>query len=436
MNNDFNEIITMLEQKKEKTTEIPHDDFNDIISILTTNKEKTTDSNTISLNSLNNEDFDSIIQILSRTKQDKLTGLLNAEQFKEDFNHVLKEADNGLFDVTLIMTDIDEFKKVNDNFGHQIGDDVIKKLAEVLNKINCSHQVYRYSGDSFAIICPKVEKETVFLLMEEVRKTFAEDELCKQVSVTMCAGIATYPEDGANETEILRKADGALYRAKTSGRNKICIAKEEKLITKTAHYTVEQLKKLKDLSEASGVGEAALMREALDELFKKYDQMKKADKPKVLIIDDAAFMRMMVKDILEKNGFEIVAEAADGIEGVEKFEKYNPDFTILDISMPNMDGITLLKTINKQESNKIIILTAMEKREFFLDSVKYGADAFIVKPFQADYIVDVMKQLDEYKIKPEYYPFMENIIPNEDNYNLSQKMIEDIIDESREKYNQ
>lgn len=275
MNDDFNDIISILTKNKENTKEMRGEDFNDIMAILAKNKDKTNDSGALSMNDLTQGDLDSLLQVLSKTKQDKLTGVLNSEQFKEDFNQALKDAENGLFDVTLIMTDIDEFKKVNDNFGHQVGDDVIKKVAEVLNKINCVHQVYRYSGDSFAVICPKVEKETVFLVMEEARKTFADDELSKKVSVTICAGIATYPEDGTNETEILRKADGALYRAKTSGRNKICLAKEEKFVTKTAHYTVEQLKRLKDLSEESSVGEAALMREALDELFKKYDQKKK-----------------------------------------------------------------------------------------------------------------------------------------------------------------
>ena len=205
---------------------------------------------------------------------DPLTGLKNADRFKQDFDAVLKDADSELFDVTVVITDIDEFMKVNDNFGHEKGDDVIRKSAEILKNLGCEKEVYRYSGDSFAVICAKAEKETVFLLMEEARKTFAEDALCREVSVTMCAGIATYPEDGANEAEILRKADGALYRAKSTGRNKIALAKEEKLVTKTAHYTVEQLKRLKDLSEESGIGEAALMREALDEIFKKYDRKK------------------------------------------------------------------------------------------------------------------------------------------------------------------
>lgn len=411
-------------------------DFNEILSsLLEKNKKKTKDLNSTNMNGISSEELESLLQILTKTKQDKLTGLLNAEQFKEDFEKALKDAENELFEVTLIVTDIDEFKRVNDNFGHQVGDDVIQKVGEVLDKINCSHQVYRYSGDSFTVICPRTEKESVFLLMEEIRKTFANDELCKEVSVTMCAGIATYPEDGTNETEILRKADGALYRAKTSGRNKICLAKEEKLVTKTAHYTVEQLKKLKDLSEESGIGEAALMREALDEVFKKYDQKKKAAKPTVLIVDDAAFMRMMIKDILEKNGYEIVAEAVDGEEGVEKFEKYNPDYTLLDITMPKMDGLTMLKKLNKQENNKIIMVTAMGHPSFFLDAVKNNADAFILKPFQADYLLDVIKNIDEYKIKPEYYPFIESEITAQynDKNAISQHEIKKLIESANEK---
>ena len=75
-----------------------------------------------------------------------------------------------------------------------------------------------------------------------------------------------------NNIELIRKADGALYRAKTLGKNKVALAREEKLITKTAHYTVEQLKRLEKLSKERGINEAALMREALDELLKKYNE--------------------------------------------------------------------------------------------------------------------------------------------------------------------
>ena len=89
--------------------------------------------------------------------------------------------------------------------------------------------------------------------------------------VTLSAGIAAFPEDGNTYSEIVRKADGAMYRGKLVGHNRVCLAREEKMITKTSHYTADQLKRLTKVSKAEGVGEAVLLREALDTLLRKYD---------------------------------------------------------------------------------------------------------------------------------------------------------------------
>ena len=203
---------------------------------------------------------------------DKLTGCLNISAFKFDFGKMIEEAEAKYEDITLVMTDIDCFMHVNTDFGHETGDKVIKEIAQILIDIDAKHQTYRYTGDSFAILFPNTEKEQVFLLMEEARKKIAEAPECSRTSSTISAGISTYPQDGERDVELIRKVDGALYRAKTSGRNKVYLAKEDKLVTKTAHYTVEQLKQLEKLSESTKITEAALLREALDELLRKYNK--------------------------------------------------------------------------------------------------------------------------------------------------------------------
>ena len=205
-------------------------------------------------------------------RNDKLTGCLNISAFNADLKKMIEEADKKYSDITLVMLDIDFFKHVNDDFGHETGDAVIKEIANVLLEIDAEHQTYRAKGDEFALIFPNTEKEKVFLIMEEARKKIAEAPECSRTSSTVSIGIATYPEDGSCEVEILRKVEGAIYRAKTAGRNRVALAKDEKLVTKTAHYTVEQLKRLEKLSEEKGISEAALMREALDELLKKYSK--------------------------------------------------------------------------------------------------------------------------------------------------------------------
>jgi diguanylate cyclase (GGDEF)-like protein len=211
---------------------------------------------------------------LSENNTDRLTGCLNAVAFELDFKYILAEADKKFEDVTLVMVDIDHFKLVNDNYGHKTGDDMIRELANVLTEIVTDHKTYRCGGEEFALVFPNVEKERVFLIMEETRKKITENSVFQHTSTTVSAGIATYPEDGTRDVDIIRKANGALYRAKASGRNRISLAKEEKLVPKTVHFTVEQLKQLEKLSGETGISEAALLREALDELIKKYDKAK------------------------------------------------------------------------------------------------------------------------------------------------------------------
>ncbi|WP_164668985.1 response regulator [Virgibacillus doumboii] len=116
----------------------------------------------------------------------------------------------------------------------------------------------------------------------------------------------------------------------------------------------------------------------------------------ILIVDDAAFMRMMIKDILTKNGFEVVGEAQDGAQAVEKFKELTPDLVTLDITMPEMDGLTALKEIKKVNADaNVIMCSAMGQQAMVIDAIQAGAKDFIVKPFQADRVVEaIQKALD------------------------------------------
>lgn len=114
---------------------------------------------------------------------------------------------------------------------------------------------------------------------------------------------------------------------------------------------------------------------------------------KVLIVDDAAFMRMMIKEILTKNGFTVVGEASDGAQAVEKYKELGPDLVTMDITMPEMDGITALKEIKKIDPNaRIIMCSAMGQQAMVIDAIQAGAKDFIVKPFQADRVIEAIKK--------------------------------------------
>jgi len=114
----------------------------------------------------------------------------------------------------------------------------------------------------------------------------------------------------------------------------------------------------------------------------------------ILIVDDASFMRMMIKDILTKNGFEVVGEAENGAKAVEKFKELDPELVIMDITMPEMDGIQAVKEIKSVDPNvKIVMCSAMGQQAMVIEAIQAGAKDFIVKPFQADRVIEAVKKV-------------------------------------------
>jgi Response regulator containing CheY-like receiver, AAA-type ATPase, and DNA-binding domains len=113
----------------------------------------------------------------------------------------------------------------------------------------------------------------------------------------------------------------------------------------------------------------------------------------ILICDDAAFMRMMIKDILTKNGYAVAGEAENGVKAVEKYNETKPDLVMMDITMPEMDGIQALKKIKAADpSANIIMCSAMGQQAMVIESIQSGAKDFIVKPFQADRVLEAVKK--------------------------------------------
>ena len=111
---------------------------------------------------------------------------------------------------------------------------------------------------------------------------------------------------------------------------------------------------------------------------------------KIMICDDAAFMRMMIKDILSKNG----AEAENGAVAVEKYPDAKPDLVLMDITMPDMDGIQALKKIKEIDPNaNIIMCSAMGQQAMVIEAIQSGAKDFIVKPFQAERVLEAVKKV-------------------------------------------
>ncbi|MGQ9855545.1 MAG: chemotaxis protein CheY [Fervidobacterium sp.] len=115
---------------------------------------------------------------------------------------------------------------------------------------------------------------------------------------------------------------------------------------------------------------------------------------RVLVVDDAAFMRMMLKDILTKAGHEVVGEAANGLEAVEKYKELKPDVVTMDITMPEMNGIDAIKEIKKVDPNAtVIVCSAMGQQAMVIEAIQAGAKDFIVKPFQAARVIEAVQKV-------------------------------------------
>ncbi|MGN0345806.1 MAG: response regulator [Lachnospiraceae bacterium] len=115
---------------------------------------------------------------------------------------------------------------------------------------------------------------------------------------------------------------------------------------------------------------------------------------KILIVDDAAFMRMMIKDILTKNGYEVAGEAENGVVAVSKYGEIKPDLVLMDITMPEKDGIQALKDIKAIDGGaKVIMCSAMGQQAMVIEAIQSGAKDFIVKPFQADRVIEAVKKV-------------------------------------------
>ncbi|MBQ8597899.1 MAG: response regulator [Lachnospiraceae bacterium] len=114
----------------------------------------------------------------------------------------------------------------------------------------------------------------------------------------------------------------------------------------------------------------------------------------ILLVDDAAFMRMMLKDILTKNGYTVAGEAENGLKAIDKFRELQPDLALMDITMPEMDGLQALKKIKAEWPDaKVVMCSAMGQQAMVIEAIQSGARDFIVKPFQPDRVLEAVKKV-------------------------------------------
>jgi len=164
------------------------------------------------------ENYD--LKIISTT--DKLTGTYTRKFFENAIETQLKKASREKSQMSIIMIDIDKFKSINDNYGHQKGDEILSKVGNILLKnIRPTDICCRYGGEEFVIILPDTGPSEAEALAERLRSTVEKARLMGQGnSLTISLGISCYPKHGSIRNELIEKADQALYHAKESGRNR------------------------------------------------------------------------------------------------------------------------------------------------------------------------------------------------------------------------
>jgi diguanylate cyclase len=213
-------------------------------------------------------------------EKDGLTGLYNHFGILRKLDDVCVHAQKNNQSVSIVLLDIDHFDEFNKSYGHRSGDDLLKRVANILTA-NFKENSFlgRYGGDEYLIVLADCRADSAFVLVEEVRKLVEDAEITlstgmqtHRVNFHVSGGIATFPTDAVDRVDLLRKADEALYRAKNLGRNRICLPTSSQMVTKTSHFTQTQLERLARLAKTLDKSEAFLLREALDNLLRRYDE--------------------------------------------------------------------------------------------------------------------------------------------------------------------
>lgn len=293
---------------------------------------------------------------------DELTQVYNRKHFEAQLKMLINQYERAGEVFTVAIIDLDFFKKVNDTYGHLIGDEVLKGFAVLVKEMKREQDILcRYGGEEFVLLMQNTEVDEAYQLVEKIRQAMMEKAFTANGTtfyVTFSSGIMAVNEQYMHSKKLLEAADQALYAAKTTGRNR----------TVQFDVSIGDVKKLKKL--------------------------------KVIIIDDV----YIIRDMLTKH-FEEVAINDESIAEVMSFEDgltflqsnwYDASYKyiiLLDWMLPNMSGIDVLKEIRAHYSSKEVIvsmLTGQTGEKYVLEAFQNGADDYIRKPFQ---IADVTSRI-------------------------------------------
>ncbi len=297
---------------------------------------------------------------------DELTGAFNRKFFKMELSRYLYELNRKEDDLSLVVLDLDHFKKVNDQYGHVVGDIVLSGFAQFIikNKRNSDYLI-RYGGEEFILLLPHTKKEDAKTFVDRLLREFSMvsflSEEGKSFSATFSAGVVEVDNPSTHIEEYVKQADTALYDAKNHGRNQVCIYEENLEVPTTKTNNIH-----------------------------------------IAVIDDSAVVHELVKDRLSKlslgnNEIDLQSFREGESFFASAWHKQPGKFLILlDGIMPGMDGLEVLRMLRNdypEEKFIVLMLTGRKSEEDIVRALELGADDYLTKPFSVAELEARVKRL-------------------------------------------
>lgn len=292
-------------------------------------------------------------QLFREYRIDSLTGLLNRASFNESFQRLKALSLREKSPLAIAFVDLDHFKAINDTHGHQVGDEVLKHVADIISiSLRKSDIIARWGGEEFVMLLYNSDSRGSKIALEKMLQTLADTPYITDngvvIQCSFSGGITTV-EEGDSINSVVSRADTLLYFAKDAGRNRIAI-------------------------ETDLTGE-----------------MRKT----ILLAEDDDLTADFILHRLRKEGFD-VHHFVNGEEALEAFQKIPVSLAILDVKMPGMDGFEVLKRLReipKFKSMPIMMLTSMGVEKDIVRGLELGADDYMLKPFSPTELLARVRRL-------------------------------------------